>query len=173
MRKWNKKRKRKGKMIFLYFFATLIYIFCCMQIATSSIYRDLSDAFYCTDYYVRESDYNMNPDAYINNDIETFVIYHDNPHFSIIGEPSDLQKRYNYTGLGIHFAKSRNVTTKLHIYYFISFHNFRKGVIYCRYSCNVTDEYGKDWMGSWNVPVKMDIVKENGTWQISEIWEEA
>lgn len=62
-----------------------------------------------------------------------------------------------------------NVNLKLNIIFTI--HNFRDGYIWAYYSVEARNESDELLYGSWEIPTKWKIHKENGKWEIVDIIE--
>ena len=60
---------------------------------------------------------------------------------------------------------------KLFLVRLFVFHNFKDGYIWAYYNYAAYDETGHIITGSWGVPTKWIIHKENGKWEITEIIE--
>ena len=60
---------------------------------------------------------------------------------------------------------------KLTLIRMFTLHNFRDGYIWAYYSYEAHDTDGEIITGSWRIPTKWKIHKENGVWKIVEIIE--
>lgn len=130
-----------------------------MQVNTNSIMKEIEDAFYCTDYYIEESIYNENPQAYLNTEGRDYVPYDSNI--------PNLNAHFNFTG---HFSSNESeVTTELKLQRVFAWHNFSKGILWIKYSVEIYNEQGERISGSWDVPVKLSIQKKDGEWIITHI----
>jgi hypothetical protein len=159
----NKTKRNKINIISKTLILLILLIIILMQVSTISVMRQVKDAFYSPDYYVSEFKYNYNPKTYADPNTN-YIIYPD----------SQL-----YRNLYAHFNTTNNRGTRYidqcHIYLklnrIFSWHNFKKGALWFKYTCDVYDFNGNALFGRGDVPVKLFIEKVNGQWEVVKIEE--
>jgi len=137
-----------------------------MQIYTNSIIREVKSAFYCPDFYVADQLYDpeKDPDLYANQKVN-YIIYKndtDNPN---------IFAHFNVTSHSEKTMYLDEVNIDLEIYRVFTWHNFKKGTLWLRYSLVVTDDNDDIITGSWRVPVRLSIERVDGVWLTTSIYE--
>ena len=161
----NLTQKRKGLVsVALIPVIVLSFLILAMQISTNSLKREIIEAFYCTDIYIDDNTYSKYPEGFTDSNFN-YIVYHRD-----LSKPN-IHARYNITGQAISRIGSMEVRTDLKLRQVFSWHNFKQGSFWFTYSVIVYDENGDSITGSMNAPVKMIIIKNNGAWEVIEIFE--
>jgi hypothetical protein len=84
------------------------------------------------------------------------------PYSETKGKPISRYNTSSYSGTKISLSLIR----------LFNFHNFSDGTIYIYYTVVVYDRDGEILYGSWRIPAKWKIHKENGQWLITDIIED-
>ena len=157
---------RRKLILFLFvpvgIFAVIIIV---MQLFTNSVMREIKSAFSSTDFYVEESLYDPegNPKRYADPDVNYVTYIRDS-------EKPNIYARYNVTSSHIG-NPSDEVNRELKLFRVFTWHNFQSGKLWFRYTIVVTDKDGNPLYGGWDIPVKLTIERENGAWEITDLYE--
>lgn len=163
-------KKRRVATVLLIVFLIPLWILLTMQRATNRIIREIRRAITTADYYVRAEEYengkenygrelqeNITYIPYEYNDPETNIMQ----HFSLRSAISPLPEGVSFEDLEFEVKVTRT----------FAWHNFYEGRIWLRYTAVVYLPDGEILTGSWDIPVYMDIQRQNGKWVALEIWE--
>jgi hypothetical protein len=87
-----------------------------------------------------------------------------------INKPIDA---YNYATSAAGYAEEHRTFGKANLFLvrLCVMHNFKDGYIWAWYCCQASDTEGELLRGSWYIPTKWKIHKENGKWEITKIIE--
>ena len=158
--------RRKIIVLILVPVGIITIILCMMQLYTNSIMNEIKSAFYCHDFYVADFQYEPEkyPELYADPNVN-YVIYKLDP------QNPNIFAHYNVTR---HSEKTKyldEVSIDLKLCRVFTWHNFKAGTLWFRYSLTVTDKNGDIITGGWDVPVRMTIKRDDGKWNITSIYE--
>jgi hypothetical protein len=143
------------------FFCVLYIVL--MQINTNPLMREIESAFYSTDSYVEKSIYEEFPEAFLG---DNYILYQNDPN------RYNIYALFNYTARGISFGQTTDVYTNLKLYRVFTWHNFNKGTLWLNFSVGVIDNKKKKLInGAADIPVRLEILKENGVWVVTDFYE--
>ena len=146
-------------IFFIVIAAICLVVLLLMQFSTNHLMKELEDAFYCTDYYIEESTYNQDPEAYSSVQGKNYIPYDPNI--------PNIYAHFNFTG---HFsANESEIKTDLNLWRIFAWHNFSKGTMWIKYSVEVFNANGERLTGSWDVTVRLSIQKTDGEWVVTHI----
>jgi hypothetical protein len=123
--------------------------------------KEIESAFYCKSYYIHESNYPP-IENYKDTNIK-FIEYSDNDY------KTNLYAHFNRTNRLREDMYLDQLKIDLKLKRVYTWHNFKSGYLWIKFSADVKDQNGEIISGSGNTPVKMDIKKVNGKWIVTNI----
>lgn len=88
-----------------------------------------------------------------------------------IDSSENIGGEIDYYNFNADFPDEKLENADLTLIRLFTLHNFHDGYMWAYYSYAAYDETGDLITGSWRVPTKWKIHKENGNWEITEIFE--
>jgi len=135
-----------------------------MQTSTDGIMQEIENAFYCTDYYVSDALYQPGKPQYSMPGIR-YVVYSE-------GQRNNLYAHFNrmiYSGSMGRPVRKNDIRLTLRRVF--AWHNFQRGTLWIKYSCEIYKDDGSLCTGSWDILVMIQIEKVDGKWTAISIYE--